>query len=193
MTAPAVGTTPTPTAAATAEAIVFSDIVGFTEFTAVNGDERAVALLDEYEAIVRTELGDGGRIVKELGDGFLLLFPTACAAIAAVFAINERCGSEPTADGGLWIRSGIHVGSPVHRGADIIGHDVNLTARIADLAGAGDVLVSAAARDAVRTARDHARCPACIATFREIGPVFVKGIPGAVRLFAAERAASPTP
>jgi adenylate cyclase len=166
---------------ASPEAIVFSDIVGFTEFTAVHGDARAVALIDVYEAIVRAEVERVGRVVKPLGDGFLLSFATASAAIATSFTINERCASESIGVGELWLRTGVHVGTPVHRGEDLIGHDVNLASRIADLAGAGDVLVSADARQAVMNDAVEGR----VAAFREVGPVYVKGIPGPVRLYAA--------
>jgi class 3 adenylate cyclase len=67
-----------------------------------------------------------------------------------------------------WVRMGLHWGCPRRRGDDIIGRDVNLAARIVDLAGAGEVLCSEACA-AEAGAFDHI-------AFEELGPVFVRGI-----------------
>src|SRR3989304_6007999 len=61
-------------------AIVFTDIAGFTEFTAARGDEAALALLALQERLVHEEMDDLGRVVKELGDGLLLWFDDPCRA-----------------------------------------------------------------------------------------------------------------
>jgi class 3 adenylate cyclase len=71
------------------------------------------------------------------------------------------------------------VGADRRRGDDLIGHDVNLASRITDLAAAGEVLVSEAARY-----RDDV--PADV-VFEALGPVFVKGIDEPLRLFRASR------
>ena len=78
-------------------AVVFTDIVGFTEFTAVQGDGAANALLSAQETIVDQELPSGARVVKELGDGLMLWFPEAQTALStclscssASSAIRER-------------------------------------------------------------------------------------------------------
>ena len=62
-------------------AIVFTDLVGFTEFTALSGDEAALALLAAQDRVVSETLPDDAWIVKELGDGLLLFFPDAVAAV----------------------------------------------------------------------------------------------------------------
>ena len=68
----------------------------------------------------------------------------------------------------LWVRIGVHWGCPRRRGDDIVGRDVNLAARIVDLAGPGEVLCSEATADAIgaRSGVD----------FEPLGPVFVRGI-----------------
>ena len=98
-------------------AVVFTDIVGFTEFTAVCGDEEAVALLGRQERLVRSALPEGARIVKDLGDGLLLWFPAAKAAVETCLDLQERFEAEP--DEGLaplWVRMGLHWGRPARRG-----------------------------------------------------------------------------
>ena len=79
--APALGRSPTATNRRRRiwGAIVFTDIVGFTEFTAVEGDEQALELLRTQEQLVNDVLPTDARVVKELGDGLLLWFPDAPA------------------------------------------------------------------------------------------------------------------
>jgi class 3 adenylate cyclase len=165
--------------AAVAGAVVFTDIVGFTEFTEACGDEEAVALLGRQERLVRSALPDGSRVVKDLGDGLLLWFDDAAEAVGTCLDLQERFESDPAdALSPLWVRIGLHWGSPVPRGDDLVGHDVNVAARIVDVAGPGEVLVS----DAART---KAECSEL--SFDEVGPVVMKGIADPMRLFRARR------
>ncbi|HEY6317721.1 MAG TPA: adenylate/guanylate cyclase domain-containing protein [Acidimicrobiia bacterium] len=164
-------------------AIVFTDIVGFTEFTAVQGDSEAIALLDRQEQMVRAALPSGARIVKELGDGLLLWLPEACPALVAGLDLLDRFGeaAQPSA---LWVRIGMHWGCPTPRGDDLVGHDVNLAARIVDVAGPGELLLSANVRTAVDAAGSEGF------RFDELGPVVMRGIPEPVRLYRASRSPS---
>jgi adenylate cyclase len=159
--------------------VVFTDIVGFTEFTQACGDEEAVALLGRQERLVRGALPDRARVVKDLGDGLLLWFDDAAEAVETCLDLQDRFESDPTdALSPLWVRMGLHWGSPTARGDDLVGHDVNVAARIMDVAGPGEVLVSDAAR--ARTACDEL-------VFEELGPVVMKGIAEPMRLFRARR------
>lgn len=161
-----------------AGAVVFTDIVGFTEFTAHHGDDEALALLDRQEKVVRATLPDDARVVKELGDGLLLWFPEAVGALGACLALSERFEEEAATDVPLWVRVGMHWGCPTRRGDDLVGHDVNLAARIVDVAGPGEVLVSEPVREQV-----HGRVQGL--RLDELGPVVMKGIPDAVPLYRA--------
>lgn len=162
--------------------VMFTDIVGFTEFTALRGDAEALHLLAMQERIVREEIGANARIVKELGDGMMLWFEDVCAAIEAGLRMQERFEHEAMeSDAPLWVRIGVHYGTPSRRGNDLIGHDVNVAARIMDLAGSGEVLASEAA---VRSADE--RLPAV--HFERLGPMVMKGIPQPVNIYRCERA-----
>jgi adenylate cyclase len=159
--------------------IAFTDIVGFTEYTATRGDVEAVHLLATQDRLVRSVLPPDARVVKELGDGLLMWFPDAAAALCCAFALHRSFEEESAATGlPLWIRIGMHHGRALTRGHDLVGHDVNLAARIVDVAAAGEVLVS----DAVRSRVDARQCAA---SFVELGPVVMKGIPEPVRLWRA--------
>lgn len=162
-------------------AIVFTDIVGFTEFTALRGDAEALALLAIQDRIVEETLPPGSRVVKELGDGLLLWFDSACDGIETMMTLQQRFEEESeAAELPLWVRMGMHWGTPSRRGHDLLGHDVNLTSRICSFAGPGEVILSSQAVAAAGNA------PAGV-VFDEIGPVMMKGIPDPVRLFRATR------
>ena len=162
--------------------LAFCDIVGFTRFTAERGDDAAVSLLERHETIVRDALPSCGRVVKQLGDGLLMFFEDVCAALDTLTLLARQCSGEATFDSPLWVRTGAHHGTPRVRGDDLLGHDVNLTSRIADVAAAGEVLVSEAVL--------RAAGPLSLSRLRtdEIGPVFVKGLDEPVRLFRVEQA-----
>ena len=159
--------------------VMFTDIVGFTEFTALRGDADALALLSTQERLVREQLGSRGRIVKELGDGLMLWFSDACDAVTTGIALQQRFDAQSDAsDLPLWVRIGVHAGRQVRRGDDLVGHDVNIAARIVQLAGPGEVVVSEATVERV-----GGRLPGV--AFDQLGPAVMKGIPGSVVLYRA--------
>ena len=141
----------------------------------------ALQLLAVQERIVTSMLPAGARIVKELGDGLLLWFPAACAAVETTVGLQERFEAEAGALGlPLWVRIGVHWGSPTRRRDDIIGHDVNVAARVVDMAGPGEVVVSEATCAAFERNLEAV-------DLEELGPVVMKGIPDPIRLYRASR------
>jgi adenylate cyclase len=164
-------------------AIAFTDIVGFTEFTAARGDSEAVALLDRQEQLVRAALPPGARIVKELGDGLLLWLPEATPALHAGLELLDRFADDAEVSA-LWVRIGMHWGCPTRRGDDLVGHDVNVAARIVDVAGPGELLLSAS----IAGFLDASTCGLHL---DELGPVVMRGLPDPVRLYRAARVREP--
>ena len=161
------------------ETVVFTDIVGFTEYTALRGDQEALAFLSLQERLVREVLPQEARIVKELGDGLLLWFEDACGALETSLRLQQRFEEQSTDTAPLpWIRVGMHSGRPTARGDDLVGHDVNVASRVVDVAAPGEVLLSEATRAAVADGLPSVE-------FEELGPVVMKGIPAPVRLFRA--------
>jgi adenylate cyclase len=161
--------------------VLFTDLVGFTEFTAVQGDAGALELLAKQEEIVQAVMPQGSRTVKELGDGLLLWFPDADSALTT--ALDLQAGFEAAAEETelpLWVRMGLHWGSQTQRRDDLVGHDVNVAARIVDVAGPGEVLLSDATLRAL-TVSDQQLC------FEELGPVVMKGLPDPIPLYRAWR------
>jgi adenylate cyclase len=161
--------------------IMFTDIVGFTEFNALRGDEEAIELLSLQERIVEEELHGDARIVKQLGDGLMIWFSDPCAAIEVGLHLQERFEEASwSSDTPLWVRIGLHSGQQSQRGDDLVGHDVNVASRIVNLADSGEVLASEAT---VRSA--DGGLPDV--EFKRLGPVVMKGIPDPINLFRAER------
>ena len=128
---------------------MFTDLEGFTRYTADYGDEAAVAVVAEHQRqvgpIVRSR---GGRIVKRMGDGLMMCFPTPESAVLAALELVEDVEVP------LRMRAGIHIGEAVVTHDDILGHAVNVAARITEEAPAGVVLVSVEVREAVRSEID---------------------------------------
>lgn len=153
-------------------AVMFTDLVGFTEYNDAVGDAAALAVLDRQVAILGSVL-DGqadGRLVKEIGDGLMVWFADAAdglaGAIAFLGAINEarRTSAFPLA-----VRLGVHHGEAIARGDDLVGQTVNIASRVADLAGPGELLVS---EDALRACAD--RPPGV--SLQPVGPASVRGV-----------------
>jgi adenylate cyclase len=158
--------------------IVFTDLVGFTEFTSARGDAEALLLLATQDRLVRAELPDAARLIKEIGDGLFLWFPGPLAALQCSLALHRRFDEESSATGlPLWIRVGMHHGRALPRGDDLVGNDVNIASRIVDVAAPGEVLVSDSVRSGVDSDAEAGVC------FEELGPVVMKGIPSPIRLW----------
>jgi adenylate cyclase len=125
--------------------IVFTDLEGFTSYTAREGDETASRVVTEHQKVVGPIVRSrGGRILKHLGDGLLVTFTSPEAAVLAGLELVES-HEDP-----LPMRVGMHTGEVlVRRDHDVVGHVVNLAARVAESAKGGEVLVTVDVRTAV--------------------------------------------
>ncbi len=168
-------------------AVMFSDIVGFTELAELHGDDAALAVLDAQDGAVRSCLtaAPTGRVVKELGDGLLLWFDDPREAVCTALDVQDALRERSVAHGGdllpVWARIGIHWGTPRRRGDDVIGRDVNLASRITGLAAPGEVLCTEAAATAATAVGPLG------VSFVPLGAMFVKGVPDPVPLLRAQR------
>jgi class 3 adenylate cyclase/pimeloyl-ACP methyl ester carboxylesterase len=152
--------------------VLFTDIVGSTERAAELGDRRWRDLIQRHDALVRGELRRyQGREVKTIGDGFLATFDGPARAIQCALETEQA-----VRDLGIRIRAGLHTGECERMGDDVGGMAVNIGARVAGIAGPGDVLVSSTVKDLVVGSGIE---------FSERGEHTLKGVPGSWRLFAA--------
>jgi class 3 adenylate cyclase len=135
------------------------------------GDRRWSELLDSHHRLVRRQLARfDGQEVKTTSDGFLATFDGPARAIRCALETNEA-----TKAIGLPLRAGLHAGECERRHGDISGIAVHTAARVAALAGPGDVLVSRTVKDLVAGSGLH---------FEDRGRHTLKGVPNEWRLFA---------
>jgi adenylate cyclase len=150
-------------------AVAFTDLEGFTSFTDSYGDAAAVALIDEHHRaagpIVRRWRG---RVVKHLGDGLLCTFPDASEGVRAAL---ELLATPPSP---LRLRAGLHIGEAVVSRDDVVGHVVNIAARVTETAKGNQVVVTKETAEAG---------PIPGAEFRRLGNRRLKGISERVELF----------
>jgi adenylate cyclase len=134
-------------------AIMFTDMVGFTALA--QRDERgAVRLLEEHRSLLRPLFAaHGGRVIKTIGDGFLVEFPSAVECVVCAQKIQDALGkrnSAAEAPERIDVRIGIHVGDIIEQNEDIVGDAVNVTSRLEPLAEPGGICVSEQVLDQVR-------------------------------------------
>jgi adenylate cyclase len=157
-------------------AICFVDLTGYTRFTEEQGDEAAARLAADLAILVEEiSFRRDGRAVRWLGDGGMFYFADPGAAVLAGLDMAEGApgaGLPPT-------HIGIQAGPVIFQDGDVYGRTVNIAARIAARAGAGEVLTSEGTMAHART-RD--------VRFDRVGPVGLKGIAQPVTLYRARRA-----
>ncbi|MGZ8754032.1 MAG: adenylate/guanylate cyclase domain-containing protein [Acidimicrobiia bacterium] len=152
--------------------VLFTDIVGSTDRAAALGDARWRVLLDAHNTMIRGELNRfRGVEVDTAGDGFLATFDGPARAIHCAREIGRLVRQL-----GLEVRAGVHTGEVERIGNDVAGIAVHIGARIAGLAGPGEVLVSGTVRDLVAGSG---------LAFEDRGMHQLKGVPGEWRVFAA--------
>jgi len=151
--------------------VLFTDIVDSTLKAAELGDTGWHQLLDRHHAVVRGELARfRWEELDTAGDGFFAAFDGPGRAIACAVAIRESLESL-----GLEIRAGLHTGECERVDGKLGGIAIPTGARIASLAGAGEVLVSQTVKDLVAGSEIE---------FSDRGAHELKGVPGEWRLYA---------
>jgi class 3 adenylate cyclase/YHS domain-containing protein len=119
----------------------FIDLAGFTALTEEHGDYDAADVATRFHELARAALGRGDRLIKTIGDAVLV---TSCGpetALELVDRVLSSAASEKTIPA---LRAGLNHGPAIERDGDVFGAAVNLAARVAAEAYAGEVLVTEA-------------------------------------------------
>lgn len=152
--------------------VVFADLVGSTGIFERLGDETAGRFVTQLTtALSKTFEQYNGRVVKLLGDGLFVVFPVEHEAIEACLAIQMRMQERPVYPGGtlgaVQMQMGVETGEVVEIAGDCYGDAVNSAARLADLAGAAQILTTQRVVDALP--------PAQRMQLRSLGPMYLRG------------------
>jgi class 3 adenylate cyclase len=155
------------------------DVVGYSRLMGEDEAGTARAVKEHREAARPIVAERGGRIVKTMGDGLLLEFPSVVAAVECAVLIQklmiERNAGTPEAKRIVY-RIGVNLGDVLIEGDDILGEGVNIAARLEGICHPGGVLISGTAHDHVRGKID--------ADFVNLGEKALKNIARPVRAFA---------
>ena len=160
-------------------AIIIADVVGYSKL--IQADEqgtRARFKQLQDELFTPSVTSHGGRVIKTMGDAFLLEFPSAVEAVTCAHEIQQELQSleaDSPPESRIQFRIGINVGDIIVEGEDIHGDGVNVAARLEELSDPGGILISATVHDQVRDKLDFA--------MEDRGEVEVKNIARPVRVF----------
>src|SRR3954462_9531361 len=163
--------------------VVFADLVGSTGiFERLRDGTPGRFVTQLTTALSKTFEQHNGRVVKLLGDGVFTVFQTEADAIASCIAIQARLKEKPVYAGGtgnpVQMQMGAESGEVVEIDGDCYGDAVNCAARLADLAGAEQILTTSRVRDALG--------PEHQAKLRSIGPMYLRGKSEATEVFRVQ-------
>jgi class 3 adenylate cyclase len=129
--------------------ILFTDLRNHTEMMQRLGDERGRAVLREHELIMREALAAyGGSEVKTMGDSFMASFGSATRALECAIAIEKAFAARnDTAEEPMYVSVGLSAGEPIEEDDDLFGSSVILASRIANQAGAGEIVLANVVRE----------------------------------------------
>jgi hypothetical protein len=162
--------------------ILLTDIKGFTDKTSHRSRADIQRLLDDHRDAVLPVLQEkGGRLIKTIGDAFLMVFDSPTDAVLAGVAAQEalsRRNAPLKEEDRIEIRISINAGEVNLVEGDVYGEPVNIAARIEGVAEAGEVYFT----EAVYLAMNKTEVPSA-----EVGLLQLKGIPEKIRVYKVRR------
>ncbi|MFZ5780883.1 MAG: tetratricopeptide repeat protein [Pseudomonadota bacterium] len=161
-------------------AVLAADVAGYSRLMSLDEGGTARRLGEHFAVLQPLAERHRGRVVKTMGDGLLVEFPSAVAAMEYAMAFQRlmaRRNARTDPDHAMAFRIGIHLADVLIAGDDILGEGVNLAARLQELARPGGICLSRTAWEQVRGRVDLA--------FDDLGEQRLKNIPEPVHVFGA--------
>ncbi len=163
--------------------VVFADLVGSTSLYERLGDKAASAFVTQLVGLLQVEFeGRRGRVIKLLGDGLFVVFEREGDALAACMGIQQRLLKQPIVPDGVGppvqLQMGMESGDVVEINGDCFGDTVNSAARLADLAGGGQILATQNVWSALMPVQKLA--------LRSMGPMYLRGRVEASHVYRVE-------
>ena len=169
------------------KAILLADVVGYSRLMNLDEAGTHVKVNNYTKDLIEPKIAEhGGRLIRTMGDGFLVEFDSAADAVTCGLEIQEglrRDDASAGSDRRIWLRIGINTGDVIADDRDIYGHSVNIAARLEGLAEPGEVYVTRGVRDQLA---GHAGL-----SFEDRGERRVKNIKTPIHVYRVKRAEAP--
>src|SRR5687768_11673716 len=134
-------------------AILVADVVGYSRLMEADEAGTLAALKERRKTVIEPLVRQHtGRIVKFMGDGVLVEFPSAVSAVSCALAVQKLMAEANVSlveAKRIFLRIGINVGDVIGEGSDIYGEGVNIAARLENLAEPGGIAISGMVRDSL--------------------------------------------
>ena len=134
-------------------AIMFTDIVGFTKIMG-NDETTALSILQNQQSLINPIVDNHkGKIIKKMGDGMLIEFPSTVEAVECATQMQNSIKSYNLSNDNIefHLRIGIHLGDVVILGDDILGDGVNIASRIEPMANPDGICITEAVYQSVKS------------------------------------------
>jgi len=152
----------------------FVDIAGYSALTESHGESAAADLVDGFTGLIQSAVGSLGKVQELSGDNAFLVFPHAGAALQSIAALYRQVAGMRDFP---MLRTGLHHGNALCRRGRYFGSTINVAARIAAQARAGEILCSATVVQGI----DAASARQC--EVHPLGMVKLKNLPQRVDLY----------
>lgn len=156
----------------TEHTFVFADLAGYTALTEAHGDDDAAVVATRFHELAVQDLPPGARLVKTIGDAVMIAAATVEDGITIAIRIMDAVRRRTQFPA---VRIGLHTGAAASRDGDFFGAAVNLAARVAAVARAGEIVCTEPIA-AVAVARQ-------IVPARPMGTVRLKNVSAPVTLY----------
>src|ERR1700756_3563821 len=164
------------------KAVLLADVVGYSRLMGIDEERTHVQLAGYVSDLIEPKVAEfSGRLIRSMGDGFLVEFDSAADAVSCALEIQRelaRREAEADADRRIRLRIGINTGDVIVDDRDIYGNSVNIAARLEGLAEPGETYVT-------RGVRDHLEGHPGL-SFEDKGERRVKNIKNPIRVYCVK-------
>jgi hypothetical protein len=151
-----------------------ADVVGYSRLMSEDEAGTLEAVKTHRKEVFDPEVArHSGRIVKFMGDGALVEFPSVVEAVQCAIAVQDKMAS--ASDSRIMLRIGVNLGDVIIDADDIFGNGVNVVARLQEMAEPGGICISGTVFEQIEGIVDH--------RFMDLGTQEIKNIPKPVRVY----------
>lgn len=166
-------------------AVLLADVVGYSRLMSVDEESTHCTVIDHVKSVIEPKVGENnGRLIRTMGDGFLIGFDSAMDAVSCGLDIQQQLSKHQIGiarNKRIQLRIGINTGDVIIDDRDVYGHNVNIAARLEGIAKPGEIYVTSAVRDQLQGYPEL--------SFESRGYRRIKNIDRPIRVFRVRRVA----